>query len=84
MSSELSAGFAHHWERFGLAFDYTRSQDEFGGATQNGYALTGTIAFNAVFELGVTVGTTYGSSTTNPTTDTLDTPYAGAYVTVSF
>jgi hypothetical protein len=84
LSSQQGAGVAHHWERFSLSFDYTRSQDEFGGATQDGYALTGTMLFNSTIALDVVVGATSGDSTTDPTDNSSATPYAGAYVTVSF
>ncbi len=86
LSAQQSAGVAHHWEHFSLSLDYTRSQDEFGGATQDGCALTGTVLFNSTLVLDLVVGATTGDTTTATTGagSSSTAPYAGAYLTVSF
>jgi len=83
LSSQQTAGVAHHWQRFSLSLDYTRSQDEFGGATQNGYALTGTVLFNSTFSMDVVAGATSGD-TTPGSGNSSTAPYAGAYLSVVF
>ncbi len=82
LASLIGAGAAHHWDRFSLAFDYTRSTDEFGGAVQDGYALTGTMQLNLTVSLDLVTGVTTGGETSN-TSEAGTTPYAGAYVTVT-
>jgi hypothetical protein len=86
LSSQVGAGAAHHWERFSLSVDYSRSQDEFGGAIQNGYSLTGTFVLNSRFSLDITAGATSGNQTASSSWANASgaTPYAGAYLTVSF
>lgn len=82
LASLVGAGVAHHWDRFSLALDYTRSKDEFGGAIQNGYSVTGTLQLNSILSFDIVAGVTTGGadSTTN---DSTTAPYAGAYVTVA-
>jgi hypothetical protein len=86
LSSQVGAGASYHWERFSLAFDYTRSQGEFGDVVQNSYAVTGTFTLNSMFSVDVTGGLTSGDQPTNSTTSSNSsvTPYGGLYLTMSF
>jgi hypothetical protein len=82
LASLIGAGVAHHWDRFSVALDYTRSTDEFGGAIQNGYSMTGTFLLNSTLSFDIVAGVTTGGAN-QTTNDSTTAPYAGAYVTVS-
>jgi len=82
LASLVGAGVAHHWDRFSLALDYTRSKDELGGAIQNGYSVTGSLLLNSTLSFDIVAGVTTGGAD-SITNDSTTAPYAGAYVTVS-
>ena len=74
LSNSVGAGLVEYWNRFGLAFDYLRTTDEFGGANVDNYTMTGTLHITAHVATDLAVGTTVSDSDTAP--------YAGLYLSV--
>jgi hypothetical protein len=77
LASLVGAGIAHHWDRFSIALDCTRSKDELGGAIQNGYSMTGTLLVNSILSFDIVAGVTTGGADL-ATNDSTAAPYAGA------
>jgi hypothetical protein len=71
---QYGAGLARHWQRFSIAMDYTDSKNEFGGATQQNFALTGSLPLTSALHVDLTAGTTLEDSDAAP--------YAGVYLAV--